>query len=41
MRQKKNNREYKKGQHDYFIEEVYEAGMALTGTEINPYVRAV
>ncbi|MDD4564412.1 MAG: SsrA-binding protein SmpB [Eubacteriales bacterium] len=24
----------KKARHDYFIEEVYEAGMALTGTEI-------
>ena len=24
----------KKARHDYFIEEIYEAGMALTGTEV-------
>ena len=24
----------KKARHDYFIEEVYEAGIVLTGTEI-------
>lgn len=34
MRQKKIIANNKKARHDYFIEEVYEAGMALTGTEI-------
>lgn len=33
-RQKKIIANNKKARHDYFIEEVYEAGMALTGTEI-------
>lgn len=34
MKQKKVLANNKKARHDYFIEEVYEAGMALTGTEI-------
>lgn len=34
MRQKKIVATNKKARHDYFIEEVYEAGMVLTGTEI-------
>ena len=34
MKQKKIIANNKKARHDYFIEEVYEAGMALTGTEI-------
>ena len=34
MKQKKILANNKKARHDYFIEEVYEAGMALTGTEI-------
>ncbi|HML36167.1 MAG TPA: SsrA-binding protein SmpB [Bacillota bacterium] len=34
MRQKKIIANNKKARHDYFIEEVYEAGMVLTGTEI-------
>lgn len=34
MKQKKILANNKKAKHDYFIEEVYEAGMALTGTEI-------
>lgn len=34
MRQKKILANNKKARHDYFIEEVYEAGMVLTGTEI-------
>jgi SsrA-binding protein len=34
MKQKKIIAKNKKARHDYFIEEVYEAGMALTGTEI-------
>lgn len=34
MRQKKILATNKKARHDYFIEEVYEAGMVLTGTEI-------
>ena len=34
MRQKKTIANNKKARHDYFIEEVYEAGMVLTGTEI-------
>lgn len=34
MKQKKTLANNKKAKHDYFIEEVYEAGMALTGTEI-------
>lgn len=34
MRQKKIIANNKKARHDYFIEEVYEAGMSLTGTEI-------
>ena len=34
MKQKKLIASNKKARHDYFIEEVYEAGMVLTGTEI-------
>lgn len=34
MKQKKILANNKKVRHDYFIEEVYEAGMVLTGTEI-------
>lgn len=34
MKQKKLIASNKKARHDYFIEEVYEAGIALTGTEI-------
>jgi SsrA-binding protein len=34
MRQKKIIATNKKARHDYFIEEVYEAGIVLTGTEI-------
>ncbi|WP_312653801.1 SsrA-binding protein SmpB [Aminipila sp.] len=34
MKQKKLIASNKKAKHDYFIEEVYEAGMVLTGTEI-------
>lgn len=34
MRQKKMIANNKKARHDYFIEEVYEAGLVLTGTEI-------
>lgn len=34
MRKKKLIASNKKARHDYFIEEVYEAGMVLTGTEI-------
>ncbi|MEG1584586.1 MAG: SsrA-binding protein SmpB [Anaerovorax sp.] len=34
MRQKKILANNKKARHEYFIEEVYEAGMVLTGTEI-------
>ena len=34
MKQKKMLANNKKARHDYFIEEVYEAGIALTGTEI-------
>jgi len=34
MRQKKIIANNKKARHDYFIEDVYEAGMVLTGTEI-------
>ncbi len=34
MRQKKIIANNKKARHDYFIEEVYEAGIVLTGTEI-------
>lgn len=33
-RQKKMVTNNKKARHDYFIEEVYEAGIVLTGTEI-------
>ncbi|MCI5688888.1 MAG: SsrA-binding protein SmpB [Emergencia sp.] len=33
-RQKKMVAANKKARHDYFIEEVYEAGLVLTGTEI-------
>ena len=33
-RQKKMVANNKKARHDYFIEEVYEAGIVLTGTEI-------
>ena len=29
-----------KGIHDYFIEDTYEAGIALAGTEVNPCVWA-
>ena len=28
----------KKAFHDYFIEDTYEAGIALAGTEVNPCV---
>lgn len=34
MRQKKIVANNKKARHDFFIEEVYEAGIVLTGTEI-------
>ncbi|HZK01694.1 MAG TPA: SsrA-binding protein SmpB [Anaerovoracaceae bacterium] len=34
MRQKKIIARNRKARHDYFIEEVYEAGIVLTGTEI-------
>jgi len=34
MKQKKLIANNKKARHDYFIEEVYEAGLVLTGTEI-------
>jgi len=34
MRQKKIIANNKKARHDFFIEEVYEAGIVLTGTEI-------
>lgn len=34
VRQKKLLANNKKARHDYFIEEVYEAGLVLTGTEI-------
>lgn len=34
MRQKKIIATNKKARHDYFIEETYEAGLVLTGTEI-------
>jgi len=34
MKQRKLIANNKKARHDYFIEEVYEAGMVLTGTEI-------
>ncbi len=34
MKQKKIIANNKKARHDYFIEEVYEAGIVLTGTEI-------
>lgn len=34
MKQRKLIASNKKARHDYFIDEVYEAGMALTGTEI-------
>lgn len=34
MREKKIVANNKKARHDYFIEEVYEAGIVLTGTEI-------
>ena len=34
MKQKKVLANNKKARHEYFIEEVYEAGMVLTGTEI-------
>jgi SsrA-binding protein len=34
MKQKKVLANNKKARHDYFIEEVYEAGIVLTGTEI-------
>lgn len=34
MKQKKLIASNKKARHDYFIEEVYEVGIALTGTEI-------
>ena len=30
----------KKAFHDYFIEDTYEAGIALAGTEVNPCVWA-
>ena len=34
MKEKKLVANNKKGRHDYFIEETYEAGIVLTGTEI-------
>ncbi|MBQ2747940.1 MAG: SsrA-binding protein, partial [Firmicutes bacterium] len=34
MKQKKLVANNKKARHDYFIEETYEAGIVLTGTEI-------
>lgn len=34
MRQKKIIANNKKARHDYFVEEVYDAGIVLTGTEI-------
>lgn len=34
MRQKKQIASNKKARHEYFIEEVYDAGIVLTGTEI-------
>ncbi|MCL1983442.1 MAG: SsrA-binding protein SmpB [Clostridiales bacterium] len=34
MKQRKLVANNKKARHDYFIEDVYEAGMVLTGTEI-------
>ena len=34
MSEKKIVATNKKARHDYFIEEVYEAGIVLTGTEI-------
>ena len=34
MKQKKLIANNKKARHDYFIEEVFEAGIELTGTEI-------
>lgn len=34
MKEKKLIANNKKARHDYFIEDVYEAGMVLTGTEI-------
>ncbi|WP_331655238.1 SsrA-binding protein SmpB [Aminipila sp.] len=34
MKEKKIIANNKKARHDYFIEDVYEAGMVLTGTEI-------
>lgn len=34
MKQKKLIANNKKARHDYFIDEIYEAGMVLTGTEI-------
>ena len=34
MKEKKIVANNKKARHDYFIEDVYEAGMVLTGTEI-------
>lgn len=34
MRQKKTIANNKKARHDYFIDEIYEAGIVLTGTEI-------
>ena len=34
MKQRKLIANNKKARHDYFIEDVYEAGMVLTGTEI-------
>ncbi len=34
MKQKKLIASNKKARHDYFIEDIYEAGMVLTGTEI-------
>ena len=30
----------KKAFHDYFIEDTYEAGISLAGTEVNPFVWA-
>jgi SsrA-binding protein len=30
----------RKAYHDYFIEEKYEAGIMLQGTEVKPYGRA-
>ena len=30
----------RKARHDYFIEDTYEAGIVLSGTEVNPFAPA-